>query len=261
MSSVFSQRCRTLVVALALAVTSSAAQAGDDRLLVFAAASLQNAMSDVAKAYEEQHEGQVKISFAGSATLARQIEQGAPADVYVSANQDWMDKLEQDGLIDRASRVDLLRNSMVLVAPQDSDVSLEITPGFKIVPALDGQPLVMANTESVPAGIYGRQAMQSMDAWSQVVSQVAQASDVRAALSLVARGQAPLGVVYASDAKAEDRVRILDGFPADSHDPIVYPGAILRNVDDPQAQAFMTFMQGQTAARIFRRWGFNLADE
>lgn len=252
-------RFRAIAAVLVLAVVSSTAQADSDRLLVFAAASLQNALSGVVKAYEKRHDGNVKVSFAGSSTLARQIEQGAPADVYVSANQDWMDKLQQDGQIKTESRVDLLRNSIVLVAPQASDQSIQIKSGFDIVLALGDQPLAMANTQSVPAGIYGRQSLKSMNVWSKVESHVAQASDVRAALSLVARGQAPLGVVYASDATAEDNVRIVDSFPAGSHDAIVYSAAILKGVDNAQAKPFITFMQRQAAGKIFKHWGFKLA--
>lgn len=246
-------------ILLCLFVVPATAQAAGDRLLVFAAASLKNAMDDVATAYEQDHDVDVKVSYAGSSTLARQIERGAPAEVYVSANQDWMDKLESDALIAPDSRIDLLANSIVLVAPAGSDVSIEIAPGFALVDRLGDGYLAMANTDAVPAGIYGRQALTSLGVWDTLSGHVAQADDVRAALALVARGESPLGVVYSSDAVAEDDVRVVDTFPADSHDPIIYPAAILQGVDNPQAKPFMAYLQSEAAGRTFKKWGFGLA--
>lgn len=253
-------RINCVTVLLLLLILPLYGHTASDRLLVFAAASLKNAMDDVATAYEADHDGSVKISYAGSSTLARQIQQGAPAQVYVSANQAWMDKLSDDGLIDSDSRIDLLRNSLVLVTPADSDIEINIKPGFDIIEALGDRPLAMANTDAVPAGIYGRQALGNLDVWQTLQGRVAQAADVRAALALVARGEARLGVVYSSDAVAEDGVRVIDGFPQDSHDPIIYPAAIITDVNNSQVKSFVAFLQSDTAGKIFRKWGFKLAD-
>lgn len=239
----------------------TATQASDSRLLVFAAASLKNAMDAVVTAYESSHVVAVKVSYAGSSTLARQIQSGAPAQIYVSANQAWMNWLEHRGLIDIDSRVDLLRNSLVLVAPASSRTKLKISSGFNLRAALHAAPLAMANTDAVPAGIYGRQALEMLGIWESLQGRIAQASDVRGALALVARGEAPLGIVYASDAVAEDKVRVVDRFAENTHDRIVYPAAMLANISNPQAAEFMAFLQGDEAAAIFQRWGFELAGQ
>jgi molybdate transport system substrate-binding protein len=253
-----SRAATAVLLCLSIALPLSAA-AQTDRLLIFAAASLKNAMDGVATAYEKDHDVDVRVNYAGSSTLARQIERGAPADLFISANQVWMDRLEANDRIDKASRIDLLANALVLVAPADSDVTLTIGPRFPIVESLGNEYLAMANTDSVPAGIYGRQALTSLGVWAPLSKQVAQVNNVRAALALVARGETPLGVVYSSDAVAEDDVRVVDIFAADSHDPIVYPAAILEGVDNPQAEPFMAYLQGEVAARIFEQWGFTLA--
>ncbi|MES1939742.1 molybdenum ABC transporter periplasmic molybdate-binding protein [Salinisphaera sp. T5B8] len=244
-----------LTLCLGLAVTPAFAH--NDRVLVFAAASLKNAMDGVVDAYTGEHDTDIRVSYAGSSTLARQIEQGAPADIYVSANRRWMDRLEANHAIRADSRFDLLRNRLVLIAPRVSDITLELEPGVDIRAALGGNGyLAMANTDAVPAGIYGRQALQSLGAWSALQGHIAQADDVRAALALVARGETPLGVVYASDAVAEDRVRVVAHFAEDSHDPIVYPAALLADVDNPSAERLLRFMRGDRARAIFERWGF-----
>jgi len=250
-----------LLLLLLLALLPCVTQAASDRLLVFAAASLKNALDDVVTAYESHHGGDVKVSYAGSSKLARQLQRGAPAAVYISANREWMDVLAEDGLIIPDSRIALLHNAIVLAAPADSDTRIDMKPGFDIVDALDGAPLAMANTEAVPAGIYGRQALQHLGVWQAVQSHVAQAANVRAALALVARGEARLGVVYASDAVAEDHVRTAGRFATDNHDPIVYSAAIMKSeVGNSRAQSFLAFLQGEAAGEIFRRWGFKLAD-
>lgn len=240
-----------LLVALPLSATAQ-----PDRLLVFAAASVKNAMDDVATAYEKDHEVDVRVNYAGSSTLARQIEHGAPAAVFISANQDWMDRLEAHDRIDGDSRIDLLANALVLVAPADSDVALTIGPGFFIAEALGEGYLAVANTAAVPAGIYARQALESLGVWTRLSGRVAQADDVRAALALVARGETQLGVVYASDALADDNVRVVDTFAADRHDPIVYPAATIAGDDNPKARSFLTYLQTDGAGRIFEKWGF-----
>lgn len=251
---------RTLLAGFILLICfATSAQAAGDRVLVFAAASLKNAMDDVAASYMKSHDTDVRVSYAGSSTLARQIESGAPAQVYVSANQSWMDKLEQDERIDADSRVDLLRNHLVLAAPKDSDIQLHIARGFDLAGALgkDGY-LAMANTDAVPAGIYGRNALQALGDWDSLQGHIAQADDVRAALALIARGQTPLGVVYASDAVAEDDVRVVDTFPDDTHKPIVYPAALTAGSDDPAARDFLNYLASDAAKPIFKRWGFGV---
>jgi len=250
----------TTALCLPVGLVHAQTRADSDPLMVFAAASLKNAMDSVVDAYEDNQGGRVVVNYAGSSTLARQIEQGAPAEIYVSANQDWMDRLASNDLVDTASRVDLLANALVLVAPTDSDISLSIAPDFAIVTTLGDEYLAMANVDAVPAGIYGRQALTALGVWQALQGHVAQADDVRATLALVARGETPLGVVYASDAVAEQDVRVVDTFPADSHDPIIYPAAIVHGVDDPQARPFMAFLQTEQAAAIFRKWGFRSAD-
>ncbi len=230
---------------------------------VFAAASLKNAMDDVATVYETRHpHTDVKISYAGSSTLARQIEAGAPADVYVSANERWMDQLQDDGLIQADSRRDLLRNDLVLVAPEGSNIQIAMTDPLDLAAALpQGRYLAMADTRGVPAGIYGRQALQHLGAWHDVSQRIAQAEDVRAALALVARGEAPLGIVYASDALAEDDVRVVARFPGDTHKPIVYPAALTRQADSSAAAGFLRFLSTPQAAERFQRWGFQAVAE
>ena len=173
------------------------------RRIVFAAASLKNALDAAVEDYTGRTGKTVSVSYAGSSTLAKQIAQGAPADIFLSANMDWMDKLAEQGAIDTQSRVTLLGNAIVLVAPKDSDVSLTIAPGFALADALGDGRLAMAETTGVPAGIYGRAALESLGVWDSVAGKVAQADNVRAALALVSRGETPFGIVYATDAKAD----------------------------------------------------------
>ena len=245
-----------VAVFLCAMVVPAGAAAHERSLLVFAAASLKNAMDEVVAAYEADHDVDIDVSYAGSSTLARQIERGAPADVFVSANRDWVDRLQADGRLKNASRLDVLANALVLVAPRDSDIDLRVAPDFPIAERLADDYLAMAHTDAVPAGIYGRQALQALGVWSDLAGRIAQTEDVRGALALVARGEAPLGVVYASDAVAEDDVRVIDVFPDDSHEPIVYPAAVVAASAAESAPAFVEFLNGDTAGRVFRDWGF-----
>lgn len=248
------------LVPLVAQAADRSSQATAKPLLVFAAASLKNTMDGVADAYETSHPGaDVRVSYAGSSTLARQIQSGAPADIYVSANQDWMDQLEKTGLIDAASRYDLLGNALVLIAPTSSKAQVKLAKGVDLTGKLGpGNYLAMANTDAVPAGIYGRQALTWLGAWSGLQDQIAQAEDVRAALALVSRGESPLGVVYSSDAVADQGVRVVDTFPAASHKPIIYPVAATADSDNPQDQGFLSFLKAAPAARIFEKWGFKV---
>jgi len=228
-------------------------------LTVFAAASLKESLDEAATAYERGGGAPVRVSYAASSALARQIEQGAPADVFVSADQAWMDALQEQKLIDPASRRNLLGNTLVLVAPKDSKVQVALKPGLDLAALLgaDGR-LALALTNSVPAGKYAKQSLVKLGAWEGVKSRTAEAENVRAALLLVARGEAPLGIVYGSDALAEPKVRVVATFPADAHAAIVYPIARVAASTNPQAKAFVHWLQTPAARAIFARHGFRL---
>jgi molybdate transport system substrate-binding protein len=242
--------------ALLVTLFFAAATQAQDRLVVFAAASLKNAMDNVAAAYTERSGVEVAVSYAGSSALARQIEQGAPADIFVSANVDWMDYLSERGFTDKLSELRLLGNRIVLVASTSSAVEAMIAPGFDLAGLLDGGRLAMANTDAVPAGIYGKAALEALGVWDSVSDKVAQAENVRAALALVSTGEAPLGIVYQTDAAADDNVRIVDRFPEDTHPPIVYPAAELAASDNPAAVEFLKFLQTNVAHALFEAEGF-----
>jgi molybdate transport system substrate-binding protein len=227
-------------------------------ITVFAAASLKNALDDAARIYETKTGDKVVISYAASSALAKQIEGGAPADIFFSADLDWMDYLEKKNLIDTASRKSLLGNTLVLIAPKDSTVSLPIEKDFPLLQALgpDGK-LAMAGVDSVPAGMYGKAALTYLGVWDAVASRLAQAENVRAALAFVARGETPLGIVYGTDAKAEPAVRVVGTFPEESHPKIEYPVALLANAK-PQARRFLDFILSPEAASSFEAQGFSI---
>jgi len=224
-------------------------------LTVFAAASLKNAMDDVGKAYTARTGAQARFSYAASSVLAHQIEARAPADVFVSADSDWMDYLAGRHLIVDASRRDLLANHLALIAPSDSKVVLHIGPGMPLGQALGGGRLAIAGPD-VPAGRYGQASLTALGVWPSVQSKLAQAESVRAALAFVARGETPLGIVYDTDAKVEPKVRIVGLFPDASHPRIVYPAAIVAYSADPGAAGFLRFLHGPEATRIFKAYGF-----
>ena len=251
-----SWRRAAAALALVWLGTVSAAGAAAQELLVFAAASLKDALDAVIVEYPG--EAAITASYASSSVLARQIEQGAPADVFISANSEWMDYLAERDLIRADTRADLLGNGLVLVAPAASDVALEIAPGFDLVGALGGGRLAMGDPDHVPAGIYGKAALESLGVWHAVAPQVARADNVRAALALVARDEAPLGIVYRSDALAEPGVRVVDAFPEDSHPPIVYPIALVAGGQQPAAAGLVDFLKSPAAAPLFERAGFTL---
>ncbi len=221
-----------------------------------AAASLKNALDDVVKAHEAKSGDTVRVSYAASPALARQIENGAPADVFISADQAWMDYLQKKDLVRVASRVDLLRNRIVLVAPSDSAVKLTIAPDFPLAAALGMERLAMADPASVPAGRYGKAALEALGVWKSVEPRVAGAADVRAALLLVARGEAPLGIVYSTDAAVEPKVRVVDRFPESTHPPIVYPAALTAGSRSSAAGAFLASLGKPPARTIFEKYGF-----
>ncbi|HEY1889165.1 MAG TPA: molybdate ABC transporter substrate-binding protein [Steroidobacteraceae bacterium] len=225
------------------------------RVLVFAAASLADVLRDLDAGFTARTGIRVTSSLAASSTLAKQIEAGAPADVYFSADLQWMDYLEQRRLLRSGSRHDVAGNSLVLIAPASSPLRMRIAPGFDLAKALGAGRLAVADPDSVPAGIYGREALQSLGAWSSVASRLVRAENVRAALEYVARGDAPLGIVYCTDALAERRVRIVGVFPTASHPPIVYPVALTSHASAAAAR-YLAFVTGADARPIFRKWGF-----
>jgi molybdate transport system substrate-binding protein len=249
-------RIRVLLSAIAALALFSGARAAEAprSVTVFAAASLQNVMKDIGAAYAKTGAGPVTFSYGGSSALARQIEQGAPADVFISADPDWMTDADKRGFIQTATRKDLLTNHLALVAPKDSPIRLKIAPWFPLLQALGGGKLAMADA-AVPAGIYGQAALTNLNVWTQVEAQVARADNVRGALNFVARGEAPLGIVYDTDALVEPAVRIVDLFPDSSHPPILYPAALTKAAG-PGSAEFLKFVEGPEAKAIFERYGF-----
>ena len=246
-----------MVLGLAVAVSACSSEPRNDKgPVVLAAASLQDGLQAAADAWTAQGHAKPVLSFAGTSALARQIESGAPADVFISADEKWMDEVEGKGLIRAGSRADVLGNSLVLVAPAKSDIELDIAPGFAIADALGAGRLAMADPDAVPAGRYGKAALTYLGVWDDVADKVAPAENVRAALALVDRGEAPLGVVYATDALADKDVRVVARFPAESHAPIRYPVAILKTASHDDADAFRAYLVSDEAGAIFRRFGF-----
>ena len=227
-------------------------------LVVFAAASLTEALDVLNGAFTARTHVAMKASYAASSVLAKQIEAGAPADVFFSADPEWMDYLQQRQLLRAGTRRDVLGNSLVLIAPADSSVQLKIAPGFALGQALGEGRLACADPDSVPAGLYARAALIKLGVWDGVQSRLARAENVRAALAYVARDEAPLGIVYRTDAQAEKRVRVVDVFPQDTHPPILYAAAATANAP-AQAQRYLEFLSGPQGQEIFRRYGFRVA--
>jgi molybdate transport system substrate-binding protein len=224
-------------------------------LTVFAAASLKNALDDVDAAYSAQTHVPVRAAFAASSALARQIEQGAPADAFLSADSDWMDYVARRNLIVAGSRRDLLTNHLALIAPAAAPVRLAVRPGMPLAQALGGGRLAIAGPD-VPAGRYGRAALTALGVWDSVKDHLAPAENVRAALAFVAQGEAPLGIVYDTDAMTEPKVRIVGLFPESSHPRIVYPAALIAASHNRAAPGYLAFLEGPRAGAIFARYGF-----
>lgn len=243
---------------LALVLALLPAMCQGDSLLVFAAASLKPALDEILATPDAGATDAVMPSYAASSQLARQIEAGAPAAVFISADQDWMDHLARHGLIVADSRIDLLGNALVLVAPQASTLRLDIARGFDLAGVLgDDGRLALAEPNSVPAGKYAKAALSRLGAWNAVESRIVAAENVRAALNFVARGEVPLGIVYRSDATGEPSVRVLDEFPAGSHAPIVYPAAIVTGQDSAAARRLLRRLREPAQQAIFRSHGFD----
>lgn len=251
---------RTLVrslaaAALALSVSLGPALAAE-KVTVFAAASLKNALDEVSAAWKAETGKETANSYAASSALARQIEAGAPADVFISADLDWMKYLSDRKLVAEGSEVKLLGNTLVLVAPASSSAALTIAPGFDLAGVLNGGRLAICDVKTVPAGKYGKAALETLGVWASVENSLAQAENVRAALKLVATGEAPAGIVYQTDANEEKKVRVLGTFPADSHPAIIYPAARVAASQNADAAAFLAFLQSAKALDIFRSHGF-----
>jgi molybdate transport system substrate-binding protein len=229
-----------------------------DDLLVFAAASLKPALDEILATPSARAIGPIKASYAASSQLAHQIEAGAPAGLFISADQDWMNTVDEKNRIVRDTRVDLLGNALVLVAPKDSTTQRTIAPNFDLAGALgkDGR-LAMGEPNSVPAGKYGKAALTALGVWDAIQPRVVSADNVRAALNFVVRSEAPLGIVYRSDAMSEPAVRVVGTFPDSTHPPIVYPAAILTDHDTPAARKLLDLLRSPETQTIFRRYGFD----
>jgi molybdate transport system substrate-binding protein len=245
------------LAAAAVSVTLSAAARADD-LLVFAAASTKNAVDDIIAVYTAAGGDKVEASYASSSDLAKQIENGAPAAVFISADTKWADYLAERNLVAADGRVDLLGNSIVLVVPKGGSLSVDLSQPDSLSTALGDGKLAMGDPEHVPAGRYGKAALESLGSWGSVEDKVARAKDVRAALALVERGEAAAGIVYATDAAVSDKVDVVATFPASSHPEIVYPVLVVADRDGESARAFYRFLAGPAAREVFTRYGFTV---
>jgi len=245
-----------LVAVVVQLLLVGAAQAGD--IKVSAAASLTDVITELSRAYEKNHAGvAINTSFAGSSTLAKQIENGAPADIFISADKDWADYLEKRSLLNKATRADLLINELVFIAPLNKTLSITMAREFDLLASFSGK-LCTGEPAYVPVGKYAKQALTHYGWWSAIQPRLVGTEDVRTALAFVERGECALGIVYKTDALMSKKVAVVASFPADSHLPIVYPGGLTKNAT-AEAQAFWQFLQSDVAAAVFVRYGFTLA--
>ena len=242
---------RTLSLCIVLAAQTVAA----DTVVVFAAASTKTALDQIAAEFTQTTGHDVVLSYAGSSALARQITQGAPADIFISANTDWMDVVEEEGLIEDGTRRDLLGNTLVLIGSAESAASVDLAA---LPQALGNERIAMGMVDSVPAGIYGKAALETLGLWADIQPQVAQMDNVRSALALVALGEAPFGIVYATDALADPSVHVVADFPADSYPAIVYPVADITGRESDAENAFLDYLSGPTARALFEAQGFTV---
>ncbi len=250
------RRCACLLMLAAL--PALAKSPAPPTVTVFAAASLKESLDAVAARWQVRTGQKVVVSYAASSALARQIEQGAPADVFISADTQWMDYLEQGRLVDAGTRFTLVGNALVLIAPADSPLRSLRLDADSVGRALGDGRLAVADTNSVPAGRYARQSLQYLKLWAALEARLAPADNVRAAMAFVARGESPLGIVYATDARAEPKVRVVAQLPAASHAPIVYPAARVTDSAATKSQRFLAFLRGREARAIFRDAGFSV---
>lgn len=240
------------------AVLLAGRAAAQTPVTVFAAASLQESLNAASDAWTKRTGTAVRLSFGASSAMARQIEKGAPADLFLSADLEWMDWLAERKLIVPASRRNLLSNDLVLIAPAGSKTAIKIGKGMPLAKALGAGRLSVADPAAVPAGKYAKASLTALGVWGSVEKKLLPAENVRAALAYVSRGEAPLGIVYATDAKADPKVRVVGTFPAATHPPIVYPGAVLAGSRNRQAAAFLGWLQTPDAAAVFKRYGFGV---
>jgi molybdate transport system substrate-binding protein len=247
-----------LLVGLAWPAATVHAQGKD--LIVFAAASMKNALDDANAAYQGKTGQKATTSYAASSALAKQIEAGAPADIFISADLDWMDYLDKKSLIKPGTRYNLLGNKIVLIAPTSSTAKVTIAPNFPLATLLGDGRLAMADPASVPAGKYGKAALEALGVWQSVAGKIAPAENVRAALLLVARNETPFGIVYQTDAAAEPTVKIAAAFPENTHPPIVYPIAIAASSTNPGAAAYVEFLKSAAAQPAFEKQGFTVLE-
>jgi molybdate transport system substrate-binding protein len=245
---------KILVILIALLITFSAF--AEEKLIVFAAASLTNALSEVDAQYEKTTGVRVVHSFAASSVLAKQIENGAPADVFISADLKWMDYLQDKSMINKVTRRNLLGNTLVLIAPKGKAFEVRFDKGFDISKAFDGR-LCTGDMESVPVGIYAKEALANLGWWKNIKSRIVGTQDVRGALAFVERGECLAGIVYETDAKISIKVDLLGAFPEVSHSPVVYPIAVTANAKD-NVKAYLNYLQSQDSLNIFKRYGFNI---
>lgn len=247
---------RAAIAAMAILLTGVSLPVGGATVTVFAAASLKEAMDAQVKQFASATGSGVTVAYGASNALAKQIEAGAPAALFISADVEWMDFLEQRHLLVPNSRSNLLGNELVLIAPKSSSVSLKIAPGFPLAATLGPEKLAMADPDAVPAGKYGRRALEALGVWSSVRDLVVRTPDVRAALAFVARGEAAFGIVYGTDAMAEKAVRIVDAFPESTHPPIVYPVALVAPLASLDAKALLDFLRSRAARSTWEKYGF-----
>ena len=238
---------------------SAKADAKQKDLVIFAAASLKDALDEVSLNFLADEKISANTSYAASSALAKQIEQDAPADVFISANVKWVDYLDEKNLLKEKTRFNLLGNNIVLIANITSDLKkVDINEGFSLLELLNGGRLAMAETSSVPAGIYGKQALENLKIWDNVKNNLAQADSVRSALMLVSRGEAPLGIVYATDAASDKNVKVVGVFPDNSYEPVIYPAAIMANSTNKNAEKFLNYLKKSSTKKIFEKHGFNV---
>ena len=246
-----------LIVLVGIALAHDAAAAGEP-VRIFAAASLKDALDRTIAKWEAKSGKLATASYAASSALAKQIEQAAPADIFMSADLDWMDYLDKKDLIKRDTRKNLLGNELVLVAATGSGLRIDLKSGADLAGLLGSEKLAMGEVNSVPAGKYGKAALDKLGLWAAVEGNIAMSENVRAALAFVARGEAKLGIVYATDAKAEPKVEVAGVFPKDSHPPIIYPVALIASGTSPDAAEFLSFLSSPDAVVIFKAQGFTI---
>jgi molybdate transport system substrate-binding protein len=252
----WSQAVLALLAPVLLLVLTARASADD--VVVFAAASLTNALGEIGQAFERQGSDKVAFSFASSSTLAKQIESGAPASVFISADLEWMDYLDKLELIVPGSRSNLLGNRLVLVAPKDSDLSVALKEGVDLVHLLKGGLLATGDPDHVPVGKYAKMALQKLGAWDTVSGKIARADSVRAALALVERGEVTIGIVYATDAAISPKVKVIGMFDEDLHPPIRYPAGLIQGKATPAATRFLDYLKTNESKTTFQKYGFSL---